>query len=240
MKSATKFLTASMLVGAFSCVNAAPILTVSQEGEEAAAKAEASFLASLQAGHFTEDFEHEDYSVGKQFETIDSVAGAGSFKMTLAGYGGICEPTCGDGLAVLDKDTSPFKGRFAVSGNNWLDSMDAQSLKILPTGGFNAMGFYITDPNDAGGRFTIGGVDFLFKDFEVFGSGGLPNGSLFYVSLYDETGLDALEIYSNNKDDGYGLDNVTVGTIAVTEPGTLALVGLGLLGVLLSFKRKQR
>lgn len=239
MNTRIKMAVTGLLVGTFSWVNAAPVLSVSGEGQHAAAEAEADFLGSLQAGYLTEDFEHKDYSVGNQFTTIDSLAGAGSFKMTLAGYGGICEPTCGDGLAILDEDASPFNGRYAVSGKNWLDSMDAQSMMISPADGVTAMGFYITDPNDAGGRFTIGNLEYLFKDFEVFGASGLSNASIFYVTLYDEEGLAPLKIFSNNKDDGYGLDDITVGSVAVTEPGTLALLGLGLLGVLLSVKRRQ-
>ncbi|MDL0429729.1 PEP-CTERM sorting domain-containing protein [Marinobacter sp. TBZ242] len=51
--------------------------------------------------------------------------------------------------------------------------------------------------------------------------------------------LGDVSIFSNNPDDGYGLDDVTVGAISVPEPGTLALFGLGLVALILARERKQ-
>ena len=47
-----------------------------------------------------------------------------------------------------------------------------------------------------------------------------------------------VSIFSNNPNDGYGIDNITVAN--VTEPGTLALFALGLLGIGLSLSRKSK
>lgn len=240
MNKITTILATGLLVGACSWASAAPILQISGQGAAAAGQAESDFLATLNGGYITETFDDNTfYTPGVQSTTISSQAGVGSFASVIAGFGGLCDSgsyNCNDGLAVLDAGTTPFNGRYSVSGDNWLDSMDAQELEISPAAGYNAMGFYMTDPNDSGGRFSIGGVDFYFDD--IFGS-ALGNGSLFYITLFDLAGLGDVSIFSNNGDDGYGLDNVTVGTVTVPEPGTLALLALGLVGLVVARKRKQ-
>lgn len=237
-----------LLFGASSLASAAPILTISDEGESAALLAESNFLASLQSGFITETFETFEKdgvtynNPGDQTLTFTSQAGVGTFSSEEAGEGGLCDTNgydCDKGLAVLDggpTGTSPFDGRFAVSGDNWLDSMDAQHMKISPTAGFNAIGFFMTDPNDAGGEFTVNTTSFDFG--EIF-KAGLSSGEIYYVTIFDGSGLGDISIFTHNEDDGFGLDNVTLGSVAVPEPGTLALLGLGLVGLLLARQRKQ-
>ena len=237
MKQYLKYVAMGVALSAVSAVNAAPILNISGQGMTAASAAEASFLASAQPGSLTETFDHADYTVGTQAGTIHSLEGVGSFTRVTPGTGGLCDKgsySCAAGLAVLDESTTPFKGRFDVSPDNWLDSMDAMEMKIAPAAGFDSIGFYMTDPNDAGGRFSIGGIDFSFLD--VFGS-ALGNGKVFYITLFDNNGLGDISIFSNNADDGYGLDNVTVANVA--EPGTLALLALGIVGLGMARRRQK-
>ena len=239
MNKATAIFATGVLFGACSLASAAPILSISAQGAAAAGQAESDFLATLNGGFVTETFDDNSfYTPGVQSGTVVSQMGVGTFTSEVAGSGGLCDSgsfSCNAGLAILDSGTSPFNGRFAVSGNNWLDSMDAREMSFAPAAGYNAMGFYMTDPNDSGGRFSIGGEDFLFQD--IFGS-ALGNGSIFYITLFDAAGLGDVSIFSNNSNDGYGLDNVTVGTVTVPEPGTVALLALGLVGLLVARKRK--
>lgn len=224
------------VMGAVSVAEAAPILNISAEGVAAAELAEANFLAGLNGGQvLTESF--EGFADGVQQNSFSTAVG--TFTQTLAGGSpsAVCAPNCADGLAVLSDVTSPFTGRFPApqeAGNNqWLDSFDSQITTLTVLSGFNAIGFYMTDPNDVDGRMTVGGVDFSFAD--IFGQSN-GNGEVYFITLYDEAGLGDIVFHANGVDDGFGIDSVTIGT--VPEPGTLALMGLGLLGLGITRRRR--
>jgi hypothetical protein len=241
MNTASKILATGLLLGASSLVSAVPMLTVTGPGIGAANAGQATFLGSV-FGAETEDFEN-GYTVGSQSQTISS-SGVATFESLVAGSGGACDNgafDCSAGLSVLDARVSPYNGRFSVptdaDNTNWLDSMDAKEMSISVATGYNAIGFFMTDPNDSGGRFEIGGVGF---DFEyLFGNTSLSNGQVYYISIFDNdvATLGDVVIKSNASGDGYGIDRVTVAK--VPEPGTLALFGLGLVGLGLARRRKQ-
>ncbi|WP_165855289.1 PEP-CTERM sorting domain-containing protein [Marinobacter sp. JSM 1782161] len=226
------------VAGVASSANAALMLSVSGEGEAAAQAAESAFFSKLKSGYLTEGFESYTAGTGSQANTIST--SVGDFTQDVAGTGGSCDDggfSCSGGVAILDAGSTPFFGRSAVptgpDNDNWLDSMDSQEMTFSVLDGYNAVGFYITDPNDEGGYLTVSGMTFSYE--ALFGS-SLDDGQVFYVSLIDTDGLGEITFYSNNESDGYGIDNVTVGE--VPEPGTLALLGLGLAGVGVMRRRK--
>ena len=239
MRWHTKVFLAVGLLSGMSAAQAVPMINISLEGLAAAQSAEATFIGGLSGDIVTEDFEDKQYTVGDQMTPFTSTVG--TFTVDKFGKGGLCDYksfACDAGLAVLDEDTSPFNGRFNTTegGSNWLDSMDARKMTFVPIEGTTALGFYLTDPNDAGGVFDLTAVGNSGKDSRVnIFDGSLPTGRVFYISVEDPLGITSLSINTNNPNDGYGVDDVTV---AVPAPGTLALLGFGLamLGML---RRRQ-
>lgn len=242
-KSSLLALAATGALLASGVAHATPILTLSpvgtQSNQAAPRAAEADFLATLNAGFVTETF--ESIALGTQGSPLSTAVG--DFSQVVAGTGGACTGVlggCAGGVAILSSANSPFSGRFntTVGGGQWLDSFDSQELLFAPKAGVNAVGFYITDPNDAGGRFTISlASGTTVVDFgQVFG-GALANGRLFYLSFVSTEDILGITIFSNNRNDGFGIDDVTVGRVPVPAPGALGLLGLGLLGMGLARRR---
>ena len=69
-------------------------------------------------------------------------------------------------------------------------------------------------------------------DFDNIFHGGLRNGKVFYVSVYDPQGIAGLNFLADDNADGYGIDKFSIGGPVVPEPTSLLLLGSGLVAAL--------
>ena len=122
-------------------------------------------------------------------------------------------------------------------GGNWLDSNDNLGMKweVDGVGKFNALGFFVLDAADVGGKFSIKVGNTLYSD--LAGGTRLANGNIHFVHILLSEAVDHLtvELMHDRTNDGFGIDGATVARVAPVPlppaaalmlPGVLALFGL--------------
>jgi len=170
----------------------------------------------------------------------------GTFTLNTEGQGG--SNLFNKELMIESNQTGEF-GREVLSDNHnvenvtkpndfWLDSNDAVKVTWDIYNGvaedFNAIGFYLADASDQGATLTLTLADnttFMTELATAELDDENPS-SLKFVSITSDMNIvNAKLTFDNNRDtnDGWGIDNVTLGKLP--EPGTLLLMGLGLLGL---------
>jgi hypothetical protein len=186
--------------------------------------AEASFLSIL-SGVSTEDFQ--------------SASGSAPIALTFTGSSGNLNATVTSGGSI---DTTTSSGRWSINnGTNYLEARSS-SFVLTFASQIAAFGFYGTDIGDFNGALSIelfnGATSLgIFQVGNTVGSGGSTNGSVLFYGLVDTLNtFDRIVFRNTDTDDIFGFDNMTIGDVrqvtgTVPLPGSIALLGLGLLGL---------
>lgn len=189
--------------------------------------AKSDFFSNL-TGVGTEDF--EGFATGSGTPLAASFGSAGT--ATLQGGGEV---------ETVASGTNGF-GRYPISGDNYWDT-DSGSFNLSFSDSVAAFGFYGIDFGDFNGQITATTSNGVSSTYEIPHKVGAPGGSVVYWGLIDTDNLFTSLAFDNTGSgaDFFGFDDFSIGSLEqvtpggpsqpVPEPGTMLLLGSGLLGM---------
>lgn len=213
-----------------------------------ASAGEAAFLAFLNGPTVVENFDSlggatvDDNTFQGSWEShaASYSTNAGTFTLVTAGQGGSNKHN--NHLMIESAETGEY-GREVLSdykGDLWLDSNDARKVTWTfdnpLTAGMNAFGFFLADAADISAKLTLIFNDGNYSDTYTINP-YTQSGSMGYVSVISSMSIAGATLTFDNStgNDGWGIDDITIGT--VNEPGSALLLMLGLLSLGLARRR---
>lgn len=227
------------LMTAATAASALPVVNFSYDPN-----AEANFLAMLQGPTVVENFNGLGGAqvIGADqhhsWENKGTVIGTNVGTFTLTEVGQTADGNVFNNELMIESKLTGEDGRETLSDGSlsdfWLDSNDAKKvvweLGSPLAGSFNAFGFYLADASDVSANLRLIYSDGSASDDYLI-TYKKPNGNLGYVSILSDKNIVGATLTFDNstQNDGWGIDDITIGN--VPEPGTLLLMALGLLGL---------
>ena len=258
MKLFSKTLMSLALSGMVGTASASVIKFEAAYGLADANAAAAAFSTSTYNG-ITETFDNPiaDYTIfnetyqdpGATGDQATWVVGGSAFETNVGTFTMTAPNTASnsnvrDDLLMIEDPTTGEFGRNMAYDSQWLDSNDADQVTWdIVDSNYNALGFFLSDANDQGATleflFSNGASSTLQFKGPGTGDGRQSNGNIAYITLFSDVAFSGVNLLFENGQgnaDGWGIDNVSLAK--VSEPGTLALLGLGLLGLVIARSRK--
>ena len=191
--------------------------------------AQSNFLSQL-VGVGIETFEAPDQTAGQTAPLVLTFPGAGT--ATLSGGGSI--------TAVAPGGTNGF-GRFGTSGVQYWEA--TQTFGINFSDPVAAFGFYGIDIGDCKGQVTVTAINGGTNVYNVGNTLNGPGGSVLFWGLIDTINPISSVAFGNTNPgtDFFAFDDMIIGSAkqVIPEPGSLALLGLGLAGLATVRRRKS-
>jgi len=165
----------------------------------------------------------ESYSAGSSFPKSLTFSGtAGDIGATISGPGTV---------------SGSFNNLFPTSGTKQITTFGDLSLAFaIPV---YAFGFYATDATDYGAALSVTFNNGSIGSYQLT-SGTLPTGNLLFFGVTSDSGISSVRLLGAKNTDGFGYDDLTVGSpAAVPEPATWAMFigGFGLIGAAMRRRR---
>lgn len=205
---------------------------VSTMGPNAIA-ARTSFLGTL-TGVGNENFESFSNGTGTPLN-VSFPGSVGSLTAAMTSTGGV------------SIDASPNAGRFASSGTNYLEVSSGANFTLTFGTAIGAFGFFGTDIGDfvpSNMIITLTDINSVVTQ-QIVGhtvNSAANNNTLFWGFTDTSNSYTSISFSNPGGGDTFGFDDMVIGDqqqiVAVAEPGALAILGLGLIG--LAYARRKR